>query len=470
MFKPPQVDKILKEPIFKPWHNQVAASIISAIVREIIDDLKAQTNQSLSPSDLSTNLSASQIAQLAVVELKALFDNHLSPVINGTGIIINTNLGRAPLPASACQSAFEIMTSYCDLELDLATGKRGDRLFHVERLLKLITGYQAALVVNNNAAAVMLAIAALAPGKEVIVSRGELVEIGGSFRLPDVIASAGGKLQEVGTTNRTRVSDYQKAISANSGMIFKCHQSNFEIKGYVEEASLAELAPLAQANALPLVEDLGTGALLNLEKFGLPPQKTVPDCLATGADLVMFSADKLLGGPQAGVILASRPLIDILKKHPIYRALRADKLLICLLENVLKEYLRPHPEETVPVLAMANQSPTQIKQRVQNFIEKAASTCQNLDLECIACESAFGGGTTAGQRQPSFGISLKLKGTANLKVERLAKRLRMATPPVIARLNDERLIIDFRTVQMAQEAALLTVIQSVDGHAQQQLA
>jgi L-seryl-tRNA(Ser) seleniumtransferase len=456
-FKAPQVDKVIRHEILKPWHEKVQAKVITQIVRNILDGKRIEHFNKATATP-QAELSVAELAKLAASELEELVNGHLKRVINGTGVIINTNLGRAPLPQSALQSVLPVLESYCDLELNLSLGKRGERLSHMEALLQLLTGCQAAVMVNNNAASVFLTITALAKGKEVIISRGELVEIGGSFRLPDVIVAAGGKLREIGTTNRTRIEDYEKAISGDSGMIFKCHRSNFEIRGFVEETTAAELRSLATAKAIPLVEDLGSGNLVDLQTFGFKKERTVQECLNDGVDLVMFSGDKLLGGPQAGLVLGTKAYIEVLRKHPIYRALRLDKVLIALLECVLKEYLSPAPELAIPVLAMAKEDSSYIQSRVENFIGRARALYPKLELTCVGTESAFGGGTSPGQTQISFGIAIELPAHSKHNAESLATLLRGASPPVIARLQEEKVIVDFRTVRPSDEPALLSAL------------
>jgi L-seryl-tRNA(Ser) seleniumtransferase len=455
-FKAPQVDKVLREEVLKPWHAKVQARVITQIIRNILSDIRTKY---LSEGQKSQEeLSATAVANLAKEQLDQIFDSHLVKVINGTGVIINTNLGRAPLPESALEAVLPVLESYSNLELDLTNGKRGERLSNMELLLQLITGCEAALLVNNNAASVLLAINALSKDKEVIVSRSELVEIGGSFRLPDVIACAEGRLKEIGTTNRTRIEDYEKAINSDTGMIFKCHRSNFEIKGFFEEATVAELRSLASAKGIPLIEDLGSGVLVPLEQFGFASERTVQDCLNDGVDLVLFSGDKLLGGPQAGLVIGKKAYIEILRRHPIYRALRLDKVLIALLECVLKEYLSPTPEAGLPVLAMANESPAYIKKRVEDFISRASKLYPFLTLNCVETESTFGGGTSPGQTQKSFGVGIRSKSNPKGGGSFLTALLRTASPPVIARLQEEITIVDFRTVRSSEEPSLLAAL------------
>lgn len=460
-FRPPAVDRILQEPALKPWREKVHNFVITRVVRTVLEEQRAKYKNLTGQQD-KEEMSVSQLAQLATCELASLKGCHLVPVINGTGIIINTNLGRSPLPASALKPVLAVLQSYCQLELNLSTGKRGDRLTNIEKLLQVVTGAPGALIVNNNAAAVLLTIAALSHSKEVIVSRGELVEIGGSFRLPDVIASAGGILREVGTTNRTRIEDYRQAISSNSGLIFKCHQSNFQIKGFVEEAEIDELTALSKESNIPLIEDLGSGSFIDLTQFGFASERTVQEAVGSGVQLVMFSADKLLGGPQAGIILGEKHHIKRLSNHPLYRVLRADKVLIAILEAVISEYLLPAPEKVLPILKMAAETCQSIEARVQNFINSATSLLSNLHLEKIATESAFGGGSSPEQTQPSFALAVKLKKGEHKTANDLTTLLRRASPPVIARVQNETVLIDFRTVPPEDEAALLAALRSIN--------
>ncbi|MCA9801902.1 MAG: L-seryl-tRNA(Sec) selenium transferase, partial [Cyanobacteria bacterium HKST-UBA02] len=343
----PQVDLVLRQPVLEELVSVIDRSYLTVLVREELARLREGLRSAGGESP-----EAEVIAGKVAVSARALLSGGLERVINATGVVLNTNLGRAPLPESVLAAMKEIGSGYSSLEIDLESGKRGERTRRTSRLLGLLTGSEMAIVVNNNASSVMLAVAALANGEEVIVSRGELIEIGGSFRLPDVIAGAGGTLKEVGTTNKTRLSDYRNAINDRTGMILKCHRSNFEITGFTEEAGLEELVSLSRESGVPVVEDLGSGAFFDMSRFGLQREPTVRDSIEAGAGLVLFSGDKLLGGPQAGIAAGSRALVEKLRKNPMYRALRADKLVIAILENVLSLYLSPHPEKEVAVLAL----------------------------------------------------------------------------------------------------------------------
>jgi seryl-tRNA(sec) selenium transferase len=342
--------------------------------------------------------------------------------------------------------------------MDLSSGKRGERTQLIKRLLKVLTGCESAIVVNNNASAVMLAVSALARGKEVIVSRGELIEIGGSFRLPDVVTSAGGILKEVGTTNRTRAADYKNAISPNTGLILQCHRSNFEVTGFTEEASLTELVEIGRASGVPVGLDLGSGALIDIAQFGLRHEPTVDEVIGAGVSLVMFSGDKLLGGPQAGIIAGNSELVGKLRKDPMYRALRVDKLIITLLESVLGEYLKVRPEGHVPVYSLAAVPAPHIKERVEKFANRITAQL-NLaadELKVVETVSTLGGGSLPGQSLPSFGLQLT---TGKFKsAGKLSAALREAEPPVISIIQDDKVIVDFRAVLPTDEKDLERVV------------
>jgi L-seryl-tRNA(Ser) seleniumtransferase len=336
----------------------------------------------------------------------------------------------------------------------LETGKRGKRSSRLEKLLNVLSGAEASLAVNNNAAAVVLAVNCFALNKEVIVSRGELIEIGGSFRLPDVIEAAGGRLREVGTTNKTRLSDFERAIGPDTGLVMRCHRSNFEIRGFTEETELRDLAELCRRKNIPLVEDLGSGVLLELSECGLADEPTLEESLSTGCDLVTFSGDKLLGGPQAGIIAGRKELVDRLAKHPLYRALRLDKISISLLEQALCAYVTSNVRSELPALSLISASEAELAERVTRFCKKTEPALRLLVLEMVATESAIGGGSLPGKVKASQGIILK----APLKANQLAQLMRTLQPPVIVLTKDDDCIIDFRTVLPADEELLFSAL------------
>lgn len=457
----PQVDKMLRHPLLLSLQNEFRRDVLAEIVRRVLADYRSPDSENLPDED--------SIAAEIQTRLNNLSVGNLRKVVNGTGVILSTNLGRAPLPKTAVDKISEILQGYSNLEVNLKNGKRGERATAVKELLSLLTNCQSAIIVNNNAAAVMLAVTALADQKEVIISRGELIEIGGSFRLPDVIESAGASLKEVGTTNRTRVADYQKAITEKTGMILKCHRSNFEITGFTEVAKTADLVAIGKKHQVPVVEDLGSGALIDYSKIGMKYEPTVAEVIDEGVDLVMFSADKLMGGSQAGIVCGKAEYVKLLRDHPMYRALRADKLTIAILEQVLCEYLRLAPENRINVMQMATKPASELKSRAEAFV-KQAKLANGYKLRVVETRSAFGGGTLPGHTLESFGITIEPDGTAGSKgkknsPDKLLALLRNARTPVIAIIQDDSVVIDFRTVQSHDESLLLESLESLSGFA-----
>jgi L-seryl-tRNA(Ser) seleniumtransferase len=368
----------------------------------------------------------------------------LLPVINASGVILHTNLGRAPLSAAALQAVHDVSLGYANLEYDLDQGRRGSRLVHAEALLCRLTGAEAALVVNNNAAAVLLALTALARRRAVVIARSQLVEIGGGFRVPDVMKQSGARLVEVGTTNRVHLSDYEAALDERPALFLRAHRSNFLILGYTSEPGLEEIARLAHHAGLPLVDDLGSGALLDTSHYSLGHEPMVQESLAAGADLVCFSGDKLLGGPQAGVIVGRADLVGKLKKHPLARALRADKLCLAALNATLLHYLKDEAVRQIPVWRMIAAKPDEIKARARGWADQLGRG------EVIPGESTVGGGSLPGEATPTWLLALDSPSPS-----RLLARLRQCRPPIIARLQDARLILDPRTVLPEQDDLLL---------------
>ncbi|MBZ0301684.1 MAG: L-seryl-tRNA(Sec) selenium transferase, partial [Anaerolineae bacterium] len=390
--------------------------------------------------------SAAAIVHEAAARLAHLFRPSLRPVINATGVIIHTNLGRAPLAESAQDAVRAVAAQYSTLEFDLDTGKRGSRLVHAGNLLCEITGAEAALVVNNNAAALVLLLSALAKDREVIISRGQLVEIGGGFRVPDVMIQSGAALVEVGTTNRTRTVDYEQAITAQTALIMRAHASNFKVIGFTEAAPLDELAALAHPHGLWLVDDLGSGALLDTAPFGLDHEPTVQESLASGADLVAFSGDKLLGGPQAGILVGKKDLIDTLKQHPLARAIRADKLCLAALTATLDHYRKGEALDQVPVWRM-------IARPLEDIRRTAQVWASVIGGEVIDGESAVGGGSLPGESLPTCLLALDVPHPDDFLAA-----LRDADPPVIARIAEDKVLFDPRTVLPGQDTQLLDVL------------
>src|SRR5208283_2308173 len=399
-------------------------------------------------------------------QLRQSLGHSLRPVINATGVVLHTNLGRAPLGDASIEHIRETATTYSNLEFDLAAGARGKRDVHVDRLFRRLLSEEtkanavSTIVVNNNAAAVLLALNTLADGGEVIVSRGELVEIGGSFRIPDVMAKSGAILREVGTTNRTRIADYEKAITERTRLLLRVHRSNFEITGFTEQPSTADLVSLARGRGLPLMEDLGSGALVDLQNFGISGEPSVLDSLRAGVGIVTYSGDKLLGGPQAGLISGRADLVARMRSNSLFRALRVDKLTYAALEATLLAYVK-RDHDAVPVLRMMGMSKGEITSRAEKIVSTVASApakSTQLGLELLDGESVIGGGAAPSAVLPTRLIALT---HADLSADEINARLRASTPPVIARVEEGRVLLDLRTVFPDQDANLATVLASL---------
>jgi L-seryl-tRNA(Ser) seleniumtransferase len=381
----------------------------------------------------------------------SLCARHPARVVNATGTVLHTNLGRAPLAPGAAEAVAAAAVRYSDLEFDLASGRRGDRLAPVAEKLALISGAEAAHAVNNNAAAVLLALDTLARGREVIVSRGELVEIGGSFRVPEIIERAGVTLVEVGTTNRTHRADYERAIGPRTGLLLKIHRSNFELRGFVAEVALPELAEIGRARGLPVVEDLGSGTLVDLSTRGLPAEAFAPARLGLGADAVCFSGDKLLGGPQAGIILGAAGYLKAMRANPLARALRLDKLSLAALDWTLGTLLEGRAEREIPVLRQLLEPMARLEARARRLAERLAKVAgPAARLSAQADRGVVGGGSLPGFELGTWVVALRTED----EVEQVAARLRVASVPVLARVRDDRLLLDVRTLLDDDETAL----------------
>jgi L-seryl-tRNA(Ser) seleniumtransferase len=408
-------------------------------VREAI--LAAKDEMSL--EDIKTD--TEELVSLVEKEVEERMKTSLRRVINATGIVIHTNLGRSLLSREAIESVINAASYYSNLEFDIRSGSRGSRQAHLRKLLCELSGAESALVVNNNAAAVLLTLAALARGKEVIVSRGQLVEIGGSFRLPEVMAESGTRLVEVGSTNKTYLDDYRRAISSETAMLLRAHTSNYRIVGFTSEVSVKELTALAKEYELILLDDLGSGAWVDLTDLGMPGEPTIRSSLEDGADLVCFSGDKLLGGPQAGIILGKEELIETMTAHPMSRALRIDKLSIAALEATLREYLNAEKApEKIPTLAMLLSDPETLKKRARKLAKRLDSETASISAEVIAEVSRAGGGSLPLAEFPTWVVSLI---SSKLSDDALESALRGAEPPIIARIKGDRVLLDMRTVR-----------------------
>ncbi len=372
----------------------------------------------------------------------------LLPVINATGVILHTNLGRAPLSQATIAAMDEAARDYSTLEYDLAKGQRGSRLTHAEAILQKLTGAEAAVVVNNNASAVLLALAALAHRKRVVISRSQLVEIGGGFRVPDVMKQSQAKLVEVGTTNKVRVSDYREALAEPTALVMRAHRSNFKIVGFTEEPELKEIVNVAHQASVAVLDDLGSGALLDTAKYGFAHEPTVQESLAAGVDLVCFSGDKLLGGPQAGIIIGKKDLIETIKKHPLARAVRADKTCLAGLTATLLHYLKDEAEREIPIWRMMSLPLEQLKSRAEAWKEQLGQG------EVIKSESTVGGGSLPDECVSTYVLALNVKSP-----DKFLKKLREVNPPIIARTENDKVLFDPRTV--LDDASLLRILQRV---------
>ncbi|HHV35572.1 MAG TPA: L-seryl-tRNA(Sec) selenium transferase, partial [Syntrophomonadaceae bacterium] len=369
--------------------------------------------------------------------------------------VLHTNLGRAPLSDAACEAVLNVARGYCNLEMDLDSGERGERYSHVERLLCELSGAEAALVVNNNAGAVLLALHALASGKEVVVARGELVEIGGSFRIPEIMAQSGAVLREVGTTNRTYPRDYERALGDETALILKVHPSNFRVVGFTREVRRQELVAVGQRHQIPVMEDLGSGVLVDLQQYGIAPEPAVQETLAAGVDMVTVSGDKLLGGPQAGIILGRAELVKLLKDDPLLRALRVDKMTLAALEATLKAYLEKNTQ-SVPVLRMLLMDEAELEKKALELKEMLTGTLKSCDMILKSGISRAGGGSLPLAELPT---TLVVLYPEKISATTLAERLRRGAPPVVVRLQDDGVLIDPRTILPGDEEALVKALQ-----------
>jgi L-seryl-tRNA(Ser) seleniumtransferase len=450
----PSVDELLAQPRLAPLAQRVDRELLVEVTRTVLAEVRGRiTGEGAAVIALDSSTLQERIASM----VERVLASSLEPVINATGVILHTNLGRAPLSGAAAEEIRRSATCYSNLEYDLGAGARGKRDVHVAEMLERLTGVEAAIVVNNCAAAVLLVLAALAKGGEVLVSRGELIEIGDGFRIPEIMAQSGAVLREVGTTNRTRIVDYESAINENTRLLLRVHPSNFTITGFAEKPSLDELVSLGERAGLPLVEDLGSGCLVDLSIAGIT-EPTVRQSVDTGVSIVMFSGDKLLGGPQAGIIAGKKELIGRVRRHPLFRALRVDKLTTAALAATLGAYMRGAVDE-IPALRMIRMSAQEIKRRAENFLRELTPELPlgEVELEITDGSSLAGGGSTPTQSLPTKLIRI---ASARYSAAQLEQRLRRAPAgiSVIARVEDDRLIIDLRTVSAEQEPLLLKTV------------
>jgi len=455
--KLPSVDELLRSTEVAQLREREGQAAVTDAARLVLERLRTEISAGRLDA-AGIDLALSGLASAVEKQLRQALRYSLRPVINATGVILHTNLGRAPLPESAIEHIRETALSYSNLEFNVADGERGKRDVHVDRLFRrlLDAGKDiATVVVNNNAAAVLLALNSLAEGGEVIVSRGELVEIGGSFRIPDVMAKSGAILREVGTTNRTRISDYERAIGDRTRLLLRVHRSNFQITGFTEQPSLADLVELGHRRGIPVLEDLGSGALFDLQSVGVSGEPGVLDSIAAGVDVVTYSGDKLLGGPQAGVLSGKKEAIARIRSNPLFRALRVDKLTYAALEATLLAYVK-QDHNSVPALRMMRMTKEEIAARAARLATQLqGGKCR---AELVDGESVVGGGAAPGATLPTKLIAISVEGLAS---EELAARLRASDPPIIARIEEGRVLLDLRTVFAEQEPTLSAALRSV---------
>ncbi len=456
----PPVDEVLNNSVIASLTKSAPRPIVLQAIRDTITQLREELTTGrlpVQPELQSRDFFMSLIVQRALDQARSQNRPKLRQVINASGVVLHTNLGRAVLAESARQAINNAASGYSNLEMDLSTGKRGSRYAPVEQLLAQLTGAEAALVVNNNAAAVLLALSTLANGREVIVSRGQLVEIGGSFRIPDVMAQSGSRLVEVGTTNKTYPTDYQRAITPETALLLHVHTSNYRIVGFTRETTTAELVDLSRTSKLPVMSDLGSGSLIDLSVYGLPAEPTVQQVVKDGTDVVTFSGDKLLGGPQAGIIVGKKDYIDRMKKNPLTRAVRIDKFTVAALEATLREYIDSKTAwQRIPTLGMLSADINILKLRADSLTEKLTAAAGDRAL-CTPIQtfSAVGGGALPTAGLPSWGVEVVPRGMTVLE---LAGRLREEQPAIIGRLQDEKLLLDLRTILPGEESVLVKVL------------
>lgn len=456
----PPIDEILSQPgiqaLITKYQREFVVDTTRQVVAQVREELK--TVQDIIEKDRLMDIILRKTEQKAESRVQGT----LQTVINGTGVVLHTNLGRAPLGDQAMKYVKEIGNVYNNLEIDLEKGERGSRYYHVEELLKTLTGAEAALLVNNNAAAVMLGLTTLADQREVIVSRGQLVEIGGAFRIPEVMKLSGAHLVEVGTTNKTYISDYAGAVSDATALLFTAHTSNYKIVGFSSEVSTEELVALGREKGIPVMQDLGSGILTPLDDWGLKEEPTVQDCIKAGVDVVTFSGDKLLGGPQAGIIIGKKEYIDRMKKNQLLRALRVDKLSIAALEGTLLEYLSGHPRENIPVLRMLTMDQQELRVKAgdlhQTLTDMLGDYRDMFSISCIELEDMVGGGAYPTYKIPGAGVEIEFKG---ISLEQISRELRVHNPALLTRRQDNKMLISVRTILSGQDKLIAEMFKHI---------
>jgi len=455
----PGVDYLMELAAKEASFKSIPQTVVANSIRSVIN-AKRRTILNGDPAINESSLSDSRM----IDALKQAVNNAMTPnlrsTINATGVVVHTNLGRSLLPAEVVENLVTIASRYSNLEYDLLIGKRGSRYSSVEDLICEISGAEAAMVVNNNAGAVLLCLETIARGTEVIVSRGELVEIGGSFRVPDVMAKSGGILKEVGTTNRTHLRDYENAIGPNTGLLLKVHTSNYSVVGFTAEVALRDLVDLGAAHQLPVMEDLGSGTFIDFSKYGLLKEPTVQESVTAGTDVITFSGDKLLGGPQAGIIIGKKAVIDLIKKNPITRALRIDKLTLAALESTLRLYRdEEKAARIIPTLRMIMLPLEEIQKRAHRLVDGLKKISDSrLHIRLLERSSKAGGGALPLMELPSLCVAVQIKG---ISPNALEKMMRHNDPPIIARIEDDWYVMDPRTLQADELSTIETAFENL---------
>lgn len=445
----PPVNDILRSDELAPFRQILAQPFVTAILDDVFSDIRRHLSESkIGPSRSELT---SQIAREAARRIREAMQPTLRRVINATGVVLHTNLGRAPLPEAAFDHLREVSCGYSNLEFDVDQGKRGKRDVHVSQTLQQLLGCEAAVVVNNNAAAVLLVLNSLGEGGEVIASRGEQIEIGESFRIPDIMGRSGARLREVGSTNRTRIKDYERAITEHTRLLLRVHPSNFRMIGFTERPSLQEFVELGRRRNVPTFEDLGSGCIVDIQTDEIADEPLAGDSIHAGVDIISFSGDKLLGGPQAGIIAGKRLYIEKVRQNPLFRALRVDKLTISILEFVLRAYLRGDMD-AIPAWRILRAPEAQLKARAEAFAERVGR-----EASAVKLKSVVGGGSAPETYFSSWGVALNFPGVTEAELER---RLRGSNPPVIARVEEGRVILDLRTVFPREEEELLQIVRA----------
>lgn len=452
----PSVNELLESPPLKGLVTRVSHNVVVTRVRTFLDDLRSEIQHTAAEVKFPD---VKDLAQRIAERILEAEKPRLRPVINATGVLLHTGLGRAPLAEEALAEMNAVARDYASVELDLASGQRSQRMLAVEGLLTELTGAEAALVVNNNAGATMLALAALATGREVIVSRGQLIEIGGSYRLPEVMATSGAVLREVGTTNKTRLDDYERAIGDRSAALLLVHPSNFVVVGFAEGVALSDLVKLGRAKGLPVVHDIGSGAVIDFAAFGFADEPVASVSVKQGADLVLFSGDKLLGGPQCGIAVGRRELIEKMARHPLTRALRVDKLTLAALAATVRLYRDPdQARRRVPLLQLLSAPVDNLRTRAERLAPQMAACTAIASADAIDDVTYLGGGAVPAQQLATCCVALT---PAEMSVDRLAARLRCGHPSVVGRVREERLYLDLRSVFPRQDLDLLAAVRGL---------